>query len=291
MGSNHRLTFALKRIFLGICASLLLMSGGCASKFTSDFADSLGDAIRNNNDLETVRTGSPAYLLLIDALVGKDPDNPSLLRQSAFLHATYAEVFVDDAGRAGRLTDKALDLALAACCEKNKDLCSLDTLEIDRFNQAINESDNDDIEVLFTLGSSWAAWISAHQSEMKALAQIPRITAIMQRVVELDEGYMEGGAHLYLGTIAILLPPALGGRPDEARDHFEKAIELSSGKNLMAKVMYARQYARMMYDRELHDRLLTEVLETDPEIPGYTLMNTLAHQQARQLLDTAEAYF
>jgi hypothetical protein len=59
----------------------------------------------------------------------------------------------------------------------------------------------------------------------------------------------------------------------------------------MAKVEFARHYARLMFDRALHDRLLHEVLATDPEAPGRTLSNVLAQQQAQQLLDSAAEYF
>jgi hypothetical protein len=83
----------------------------------------------------------------------------------------------------------------------------------------------------------------------------------------------------------------MGGRPDEARDHFEQAIELSGGRDLSAKVEYARGYARMLYDRELHDRLLAEVLEADPYAEGLTLSNVLAQDDARALLQDADDYF
>ena len=59
----------------------------------------------------------------------------------------------------------------------------------------------------------------------------------------------------------------------------------------MAKVMYARQYARMVYDKELHDRLLGQVLDTDAGQPGYTLINTLAKIKPRELLDGSDDYF
>ena len=32
----------------------------------------------------------------------------------------------------------------------------------------------------------------------------------------------------------------------------------------MAKVIYAEQYAKLVFDKELHDRLLTEVVNADP---------------------------
>ncbi len=136
--------------------------------------------------------------------------------------------------------------------------------------------DKDDLPFLFTLGSTWASWIMAYKDDFNALADISRIETIMLRVVELDETYKEGAAFMYLGTLATFLPPALGGKPEQGKHYFEKAIALSQGKNLMAKVTYAQLYAKMMFDRPLHDRLLTEVMEARPDIDGYTLINTYA---------------
>lgn len=113
----------------------------------------------------------------------------------------------------------------------------------------------------------------------------------MQRVIELDEPYREGAAHLYLATLSTFLPPSVGGRPEQGKAHFEKAVLLSQGKNLMAKVLYAKLYARMIFDRTLHDQLLNEVMTTDPHIPGYTLVNTWAQKQARELIISADDYF
>jgi hypothetical protein len=114
---------------------------------------------------------------------------------------------------------------------------------------------------------------------------------MMQRVVALDESYQQGGAHLYLGVLETLLPPALGGRPEKGREHFLRAIEISQGRDLMAKVVFARSYARLVFDRELHDALCHEVLEAEPEAPGLTLTNLLAQQEARQLLDDSPDFF
>jgi hypothetical protein len=114
---------------------------------------------------------------------------------------------------------------------------------------------------------------------------------MMERVVELDETYDHGRAHLYLGVIATLLPPTLGGKPEEGRSHFERGIQLSAGRDLMAKVEYARRYARITYNRELHDQLLHEVLKADALVPGLTLSNTLAKRLAQELLVSADSYF
>jgi TRAP transporter T-component len=47
----------------------------------------------------------------------------------------------------------------------------------------------------------------------------------------------------------------------------------------------------MMFDQDLHDRLLTEVLDAPVEEPGLTLFNVLAQEEARQLLATSKEYF
>ena len=86
-------------------------------------------------------------------------------------------------------------------------------------------------------------------------------------------------------------PPALGGKPEIARGHFERSIDLSRGTDLSAKVEYARRYARMMFDQDLHDRLLTEVIEAPVDVPGRTLFNVLAQQDAAALLESSQEYF
>ena len=57
------------------------------------------------------------------------------------------------------------------------------------------------------------------------------------------------------------------GSPTSRAQHFERALELSGGRDLSIKVEYARRYARLVFDQELHDRLLTEVLNAPVEAP------------------------
>ena len=148
-----------------------------------------------------------------------------------------------------------------------------------------------DVPDLFTLGSAWATWIQMHREDWNAVAEISRVEAIMKRVIDLDELYQDGASHLYLGVLATFIPPALGGKPDVGRRHFERALEISKDKNLMVKVLYAQHYARLMFDQKLHDRLLNEVLDAKTDVPGYTLSNTLAQKRARELLESGIDYF
>ena len=164
-------------------------------------------------------------------------------------------------------------------------------MDFKKFEQVINQYEKGQIEFLFTLGSSWAGWIQAHSDDWNAAADLARVTKIMQHALSLDEKYESGQIHLYLGVLNTLLPTSLGGKPELGKQHFEKAIQFSDNKNLMAKVIYAEKYARLMFKQELHDKLLNEVLKTEPRSKGFTLTNMLAHQQAKELLASGKDYF
>jgi hypothetical protein len=279
------LVFPLISVFLMTGCSLFISSASV------DMTQNLSRAISNNDDLATVKAGAPAYLLMVDSLLYQDPDNESLLRGAADIYTAYTNVFVKDKERAGKLTDKALDYAFRALCARKPDTCRFRTKSFKGFKDVLSELSKKDVPDLFTLGSAWAAWIQTHREDWNAVAEISRVEAIMQRVVELDETYRDGAAHLYLGVLATFIPPALGGKPEVGRRHFQRALEISKNKNLMVKVMYAQYYARLMFDRKLHDRLLHEVLDAQTHVPGYTLLNTLAQKRARELLKSGEDYF
>ncbi len=269
---------------LGGCASL-------ASSATSRLANNLSTAILNQDDPETVEQGMPSYLLMIDGMIEGDPQNEDMLAAGSKLYGSYAGAFVKDAERARRLSGKAREYGERALCVHDKRLCKLWEKPYEEFARALGTLKAGDVPVLYASAAAWAAWIQANSSDWNAIASLPKVKAAMVRVVELDEGYEHGEAHVYLGVIATLLPPALGGKPEEGRVHFERAIALSGGRDLMAKVEYARRYARMVYDRPLHDRLLNEVLAADARVPGLTLANVLAKRQAKELLSTADSYF
>jgi tetratricopeptide (TPR) repeat protein len=261
------------------------------SSTTSRLADNLSYAFENSMDMAVVEEAVPAYLLMMDALIKDNPDNASLLRTAAKLNASYADVFVKESERSRKMTDKALNMAFKAACADSKRLCTLRNKNHDDFTKVIEGCKKSEIESVYTLGVVWASWIQANQNDWNAVAELPRVETIMEQVVRLNPEYQDGGAFLYLGTLATLLPPALGGNPEKGREFFEKALEISNGKNLYAKVLYAQRYARIMFDQELHDRLLKEVCEADPNVEGYALINIIAKKEAKLLLETSDDYF
>jgi hypothetical protein len=273
-----------------LCLPVLLL-GACVQIAAHRMADSLEQAILNQDDPATVRDGAPAYLLLVDGLIRDHPDDEQLLTAGARLDTAYAAVFVDDTARAQRLTEKARGYGRRAVCLHSAALCGADGARQDVFTAAVNKLGKDAVPALYAYATSWAVWLQSRRTDPAALADVPKIETLLERVVALDETFEHGQAHLYLGILNSQLPAAVGGKPEIGKAHFERAIALSQGHDLLAKVEYARNYARLTFDRPLHDRLLQEVIAADPVSPGYTLSNVLAQRQARQLLDSAADYF
>jgi hypothetical protein len=273
---------------------LIAAAAGCASiasTATSRMSQHLATALLDQNDPETVRQGAPAYLLLVDSLIADDPQNSALLQGGGQLYVAYASAFVIDLERARRLTRRAVDYADRALCIELPPACTPEARSADGFAAALARAGEAQVPALYTWGIARAGWVQANSEDWNAIAELPRVETAMRRVVELDESYERGAAHVYLGILATLRPAALGGRPEEGRRHFERAIELSGGKNLMGQVQFARYYARLVFDRPLHDQLLKGVLAADAVQPGLTLSNTLAQEQARKLLADADAFF
>jgi hypothetical protein len=258
---------------------------------TSGLADSLSSAILNQNDPETVRDGAPAYLLMLDSFVEGSPGDIATLRSAAELYAAYGIVFVEDPERARRLTSKSRAYGQQALCASNTDSCGIWNLPFDQFSDVINDLGKKETQNLYTVGLTWLAYIQTHSADWSALAELPNVEVILSKLRELDSSFRPADVEHYLGVMNTLRPPALGGNFDKGREHFESAIALSGGKDLSIKVDFANYFARTLYDQELHDRLLNEVLEADPNQKGFTLFNTLAQRDARSMLESGVDYF
>lgn len=274
-------------------ASILLLLACLSGCSLMSFSENLSNAMMNQEDPELIRAGAPAFMVMLDALIEGDPDDEDFLLAASRLYGAYAGAFAySEPERARKLADRSLGYARRALCEELDELCAVVDKPLDEFRPVLNEvDDEDDLPVLYAFAGAWAGWIQANSGDWNAIAQLPKVKASMQKVLELDETYDQGTAHIYMGVLETQLPPSLGGKPEQGRAHFERAILISAGHNLMAKVMYAKQYARLLYEQKLHDRLLNEVIVAEPRVDGLTLANTLAKDQAKLLLAESPSFF
>ena len=272
----------------------LLALPGCGQMVSSakkEFAEDLSATMLEQNDPETVKQAVPAYLILISSMIKGDPDNVELLISASKLYGAYASVFVEDRIRQKRLSEVSFDYAHHAFCVHKPANCNIRELSYYEFEQSLTQFKQEDVPVLFALGSAWAGWLQANSADWNAVAELPRIKAVMARVLELDPAFNNGDAYLYMAVMQSFLPPAMGGQPELARKNFEQAIDVSNGTNLMAKLLFAEKYARLVFDKELHDKLLKEVIDAEVDNDESTLINSIAQHKAGLLLAQSDEYF
>ena len=299
-GKSHATAVILGKDFIRVRISRLALIGawiclsGCASLVSSTasgLADNLSAAVVNQNDPETVRDGAPAYMLLLDSFLEGSPDDPALLTAAANLYASYGAVFADDEERAARLTERAQNYAQKAVCVSYSAGCNWSQAPYDEFTGTLRGLRSKHVNVAYSYAVASLAYIRAHSADWNALARLPHMEALLIKYLEISDSTNDCDVYNYLGILLTRRPPALGGEQERGRQYFERSIECSKGRDLSVKVEFARGYARMLYDRELHDRLLSEVMAADPNVPGYTLTNVLAQRDAAEMLDGADDYF
>lgn len=274
-------------IILPGCFSTRQLVTEKASSLFRDVATSAG----RQSDVALVREGTPAYLMLIDGMIRSYPDNPELLLAGAQAYASYASVLEEDEQtRAAYLYERGKQYAVSSLSLHRLFKDSLGK-PLDSFQKAIEQTRKTDVPTLFWVANTWGSWIASTQSP-EAMADLPWVEALIERILQLDPSYYYGSAHLFKAILLAARPQQVGGSLEKADEHFKKAMAYGQGKFLMTDVYYAQYYARQSLNRELFVATLTRVIETPAAIePDATLANTLAQRKARRLLDQVDDFF
>lgn len=279
-----RLLLVLSVILISACSTII-------EKQSAKFSGNLSAAILNFDDPKTIQSAIPTLLIINESFARQEDASANTLLTSAQMYGAYSGAFVNDATRRAKLNRRAFNYALRGSCQLDNKWCDIDQMPQDAFETLIEGLEESDVSTAYTLATAWLGYIETHADDWGAVAKLSKTKALLEVVVKYNERFDHGGAHLYLGALASTLPQALGGRPEVAKAHFEKAIAISEGKHLLVKVEYARRYARSTFDKELHHKLLTDVINSDPYVADLTLMNTWAIAQAKTLLADENDYF
>jgi hypothetical protein len=249
--------------------------------------------LQRQTDIDLVCEGTPAFLLMLDSMVASNPKDQKLLLSATKAFSGYAAALdaCSKPERAATVSIKArlYGMSLLWNCDDLHGVC---TVSLSKLQQTLGDLDRADVELLFWAGNGWGTWIRHQAGSPESLAQLPQVEQIMLRVLELDETYYHGGAHLFLGAYYGSKPPFLGGKPELSRHHFERALAISNRQFLPALALYAQTYARMAFDRELFVSLLQEVLDFPLESqPNSGLANQVAKRNASRLLAEVDQFF
>jgi predicted anti-sigma-YlaC factor YlaD len=305
-GMRARLTLEIKVVLSSLIALTLT---GCSirSMAINSLADSLaasGDVFASDEDPELVRDATPFALKTIESLLAERPNHAQLLLAacSGFTQYGYAFVQVDaeqmqeeDYEESERQYDRALALYL-----RGRDYCFRLLNQrwpgiVERLSThpeaAVEVFQKGDVELVFWTGASWGAAIAIGQDRPELVADLPAVKALMGRALTLDETFDHGAIHGVLISLNAL-PEAMGGSPEKARFHFQRAVELADGASAGPYVSLAKGVVVAEQNWEEFESLLEAALAVDPDkAPSIRLVNAIEQRRARWLLDRIDLYF
>jgi hypothetical protein len=289
-----------RHILYGFVLFLVMISGtGCGRiifYYTRPLVDDMSRSFMRQQDVALAEQGTPAFLMILDGLIEHSPRDKSLLLSGAKAYSAYTAAFVGDKNpeRNKILSEKAKEYAFRAFSLHSRKFVEAKDKPHLEFITYLPSFGEKDVPYLYYVATCWAGWIQANSESWDAIADLPKVQSLIRRVIELDETFYYGSSHTFMGVMLTIRPPSLGGRPGEALKHFERALELGHGKFLPTYVMYAKHYAKLIYKEKLFYDLLNRVLDSPvDEVSELILINTLAQQEARDLIDEArdEEYF
>jgi len=268
-----------------------LASGG--STFTSD------------DDPELVRDALPFSLKLIESLLAESPRHQGLLFAAASGFTPYAYAFVQQ--RADEIEDRDLDRATAMRIRARRLYLrardyGIRGLEVTHpafgsqlrrdARVAVLVATLKDVPLLYWTAAPWGAAISLSKNDPDLVADQVIVEALIDRALVLDEKFDSGAIHSFLITYEASRQGAEEDFAVRSQKHFERAIELSGGRQAGPFVSLAESVALQKQDRKQFEALLKRALAIDVDAnPAFRLANLVMQRRARWLLQRTDELF
>jgi len=139
---------------------------------------------------------------------------------------------------------------------------------------------------------SWAAAVSDSKDNPDLIADLPKIEALIDRALELDETFDHGAIHSFLIAYEMSRQGAKGEPATRARQHFDRAMALSAGQMAAPLVSLAEAVSVKNQNVEEFKSLLNQALAINPDAkPEWRLANLVMQHRARWLLARTDELF
>jgi TRAP transporter T-component len=134
---------------------------------------------------------------------------------------------------------------------------------------------------LFWTGYAWVSKANVVKEDPAIVGELFVGVAMVERAVALDEKYLYGSGHIVLGAYHARTAMA---ELDEAKKHFNRALQINGRKYLLAQAMFASKFYCIKGEREPYEKLLNEVLAAGDVLPAARVYNTIAKRRAKRYL-------
>jgi predicted anti-sigma-YlaC factor YlaD len=265
-----------------------------------------GTVFTGEEDPKLLGEALPFALKLYESLLETTPDHRPLLLATGKAFVLYAYAYVQMP--AEMLPDEEVELQLAELARAKKLYLRARTYIIRALNirypglrgslfgqewdENLDFTDEEDVPYLYWAGMAWLGALTTDSFDMELLVTVPRAVALVNRILDLDEGYDDGAVHEFLVSYYGSIPKEMGGSEEKARYHYRRALELSKGMKASTHLALATTVSVANQDVGEFRELLEKALAIDVDAaPEYRLMNVLMQRRARWLLDHVEDFF
>ncbi len=255
-------------------------------------------AMDRESDLEFAKDAFPASLKTLETFLISSPENASLLLLLARGYNSYAfaaleaeleraeldgtDAEVDEYARRAKihyLRGRSYGFRLLAkpALERAAFAGDMKTLDAE-----LAKLRRDDVPGLFWATYGWLSIINLSKDDPAALTGLTSIEHMLARVIALDPDYNAGTPLLLQAVYHASRPQVFGGKPELAKQYFDRAMATWGDRNLLVPYLYARFYCPQVQDQKLFDQLIGKVLTADvTKQPDLRLNNEVARARAR----------
>lgn len=299
----HIFVLLLLPMLLGGCSLTKLTVGRTVIVYSQ-----AGAALQREADLTLIEASVRGNLKTFEGMLEIVPENPTLLIMTSRAFSSYAGFIEDkmedaeiagDSATAAELRTRAIDYygrarryALKVLAQSNKSFTQAPTVENSVFESALRKLKKKQVEPLFWASYAWARGISLQKDDAMQVIDLPRVEMMMRRVLELDETFYYGGAHLFFTVYYGDRAPSIGGEPEKAIEHIKHVDRINQERFLLSKFYLARYYAYPKQDAALYKQALQEVLDAPMDVyPGHEAATAIAKSRAKRWLAQADVLF
>jgi len=290
-------------IVLPSCSINKMAMNAVANALTGDGSS---DVFTGDSDPQLVGDALPFAIKMYESLLSANPEHQGLINTTGSLFVMYANVYVQ--GPAERLP-RSMYAQRQAAIERAKKMylrgltMLYKGLELkypgfsvaykqEKLKDYLSKTKKADVPALYWSAAAGLSAFSLNPFDMELGVRIPEFYALVERAYELNPDFNSGALDEFMLIYHASIPDVMGGDKSKVDFHFQKAVEKSKGLTAGPYVTYAQTVSIPSQNYDKFKELLEKALSIDPDKdPSNRLVNIIAQQKARYLLDSAALFF
>src|SRR5687767_8924012 len=231
-------------------------------------------SLNSDNDPDLVRDAAPFALKTYESLLESLPKHVPLLLATCRGFTSYAFGFLatdadmiryKDRPAAKAIDERTLNMYLRAhgYCQRALEERFKGVTEalLKDPSNALAKAKKEDVELLYWSAASWGLAMAMNPDTLAI--DFPAVRAMAERALALDETWWNGALHGLMITLDS--QELLGGSHENARKHYERAVELQKGLSPGPHLSLAMGVSVARQDRAEFEKLLKMALAVDPD--------------------------